>query len=270
MIGKLAKRMIRAGLGSVGLELVRRRAPLEVLDASMEDEYLQLVARCAGFHDHSSARLYALYQAIRYLVQHRVPGALVECGVFEGRNPVFMAHTLNAMGVTDRDIYLYDTFEGMTPATDQDRWFDGTPAEEVMRARGLASYGEWCRADLETVRRNVYATGYPEARFRFVVGPVEKTIPTTRPDRIALLRLDTDWYASTYHELVHLYPCLSVGGVLILDDYGAWRGAKEATDAYFRETRHPILLNRIDRTGRIAVKTEAPPTEPTGAGTDGR
>jgi hypothetical protein len=70
------------------------------------------------------------------------------------------------------------------------------------------------------------------------------------------LRLDTDWYESTKHELVHQYPKLSVGGVLIIDDYGHWQGARQAVDEYFNDNRLPILLNRIDYTGRIAIKTE--------------
>jgi O-methyltransferase len=69
-----------------------------------------------------------------------------------------------------------------------------------------------------------------------------------------LLRLDTDWYDSTRHELVHLFPRLSQGGVLIIDDYGHWKGARQAVDDYLKESGTRLLLNRIDYTGRIAVK----------------
>jgi O-methyltransferase len=99
-------------------------------------------------------------------------------------------------------------------------------------------------------------TKYPPANIHYVKGKVEDTIPATLPsDGIALLRLDTDWYESTAHELKHLYPLLIVSGVLIIDDYGHWDGCKKAVDEYFEN--RPLLLNRIDYTGRIAVKSQA-------------
>lgn len=99
----------------------------------------------------------------------------------------------------------------------------------------------------------VQASGYPTERLHFVQGAVEATIPARVPERIALLRLDTYWYDSTLHELVHLYPRLEPGGVLLVDDYGEWYGCRTAVDEYFA-TRSPLLLNRVDRGGRIAVK----------------
>jgi len=106
----------------------------------------------------------------------------------------------------------------------------------------------------DAVRATLTQSGYPTGRLHFVRGPVETTLPEHAPERLALLRLDTDWYESTRHELQHLYPRLSEGGVLIVDDYGHWEGARRAVDEYFE--RHPPapLLNRIDYTGRIAVK----------------
>jgi hypothetical protein len=100
----------------------------------------------------------------------------------------------------------------------------------------------------------VLATGYPAERVHLVRGPVEETLPAAAPERLALLRLDTDWYASTRHELEHLYPRLVDGGVLIVDDYGHWQGARQAVDEYFAGTAPPPLLHRIDYTARIGVK----------------
>ena len=87
----------------------------------------------------------------------------------------------------------------------------------------------------------------------FVQGMVEETIPAGAPEKIALLRLDTDWYESTHHEMVHLFPRISDGGVLIIDDYGHWAGARRAVDEYFHEHNIAILLNRLDYTGRIGI-----------------
>ena len=109
-------------------------------------------------------------------------------------------------------------------------------------------------APFEEVSRNMFSTGYDRARINFVRGKVEDTLPASAPAEIALLRLDTDWYESTSHELVHLYPRLVKGGILIIDDYGHFAGAKKAVDEYFQEYSIPIFFNRIDYTGRLAVK----------------
>jgi hypothetical protein len=104
------------------------------------------------------------------------------------------------------------------------------------------------------VKRNILSTGYPEENILFVEGDVLKTIPLNIPNKIALLRLDTDWYESTRHEMIHLFPLLVYSGVLIIDDYGFWRGSRKAIDEYISEKKPTLLLNRIDDTGRIAIK----------------
>jgi hypothetical protein len=98
------------------------------------------------------------------------------------------------------------------------------------------------------------STGYPQNRVRFIKGRVEETVPGEAPEQIALLRLDTDWYESTQHELEYLFPRLAPGGVLILDDYGHWAGARKAVDDYIALHKLPLLLCRIDMSGRIAIK----------------
>jgi hypothetical protein len=116
--------------------------------------------------------------------------------------------------------------------------------------------GLWCYASKDEVAANLQSTGYPDENVILIEGKVEETIPQTLPDSISLLRLDTDWYESTKHELTYLYPRLSRSGVLIIDDYGYWQGAKEATDEYFSQLKMKPLLQRIDYTGRLAIKIE--------------
>jgi O-methyltransferase len=130
----------------------------------------------------------------------------------------------------------------------------GEHAADILATRGREDNVFWARAPLELVQQNIGSTAYPSALVAYHKGKVEDTLPDLAPERVALLRLDTDWYESTRHELVHLYPRLASGGVLIIDDYGFWRGARQATDEYFRESGAKILLNRIDATGRIGVK----------------
>ena len=140
-----------------------------------------------------------------------------------------------------RNLWLYDTYAGMTDPTDADvRARDGLSAEEHFasaRAARPSSRSDWfwAEASLDDVRTNLATTRYPPERLHLVQGPVEDTIPERAPDQIALLRLDTDWYESTRHELVHLFPRLQSGGILIVDDYHYWRGSRKAVDEYFRE-----------------------------------
>jgi O-methyltransferase len=152
---------------------------------------------------------------------------------------------------TSRDLYLFDTYEGMSQPTAKDVDYTGKLANEVM----IEDSGYRCGdAPLEQVREVLYGTGYPREKIHLVKGQVEKTMPASAPEAISLLRLDTDWYESTKHELNHLFPRLSKAGVIIIDDYGHWKGSRQACDEYFAENRVPILLNRIDYTGRIGVK----------------
>ncbi len=232
---------------------VKRRAL--ALPRDMEPAFADIYEQCRDFTLTSPERLYALYQAVRYVVEGRVPGDLVECGVWRGGSCMAMALALMALGDASRRIYLYDTFAGMTEPGEKDvRFRDGAEQHTRWAASRRADHNEWAYAPLEEVKRNLAATGFPAERLVFVAGEVERTLPARAPETIALLRLDTDWYASTYHELVHLYPRLVAGGVLLLDDYGSFEGARQAVDQYFAEQGTPMLLHRVDATGRTVVK----------------
>jgi len=163
-----------------------------------------------------------------------------------------IARTLLKMGQADRKIFLYDTFQGMTEATEKDYQInDGSPAvnSPAMKQRN------WCFASIEDVRKNLFSTAYLKENIIFVKGKIENTIPSTIPSVIALLRLDTDWYESTFHELVYLFPLLETYGVLIIDDYGFWAGARNAVNEYISKNNIHILLNGIDRESIIGIKT---------------
>ena len=148
----------------------------------------------------------------------------------------------------------------MTEPTAHDTSRFDPPAVETWRTAERERSRPWPEYfDPETfnehaVRELVLSTGYPAERLHLVHGPVEETLPARAPEEIALLRLDTDWYESTRHELVHLYPRLADGGVLIIDDYGHWEGARRAVDEYFATEAPSLMLNRVDYTARIAIK----------------
>ncbi len=107
---------------------------------------------------------------------------------------------------------------------------------------------------MEEARANVLSTGYPAGNVALIKGKVEDTIPAAAPAKIALLRLDTDWFESTDHELKHLYPRLSRGGILIVDDYGYWQGARKAVDQYIAENQLQLLLTRVDDSARMCIR----------------
>lgn len=165
------------------------------------------------------------------------------------------AQTLLEKGTTARELYLFDTFEGMTAPTAVDADFLRDSAADVLSREDRHKSIYWAYSPIDEVRRNLERTRYDMRNVFLMKGRVEETLPASAPQHIALLRLDTDWYESTYHELVHLYPRLAVGGVLVIDDYGHWAGARRAVDQYIEENRLPLLLNRIDYSCRIAVKT---------------
>lgn len=197
-------------------------------------------------------KLNALILATRYVARHGVPGDIVECGVWRGGSMQAVARTLIEAGDTGRHLHLYDTFEGMPPPTERDRRHDGRSAADLL-ATNARDAGVWAVATLDDVREGLRETGYPQDNIHFHPGRVEETVPAVMPDRISILRLDTDWYESTRHELRHLYPRLSPGGVLLIDDYGWWEGARQAVDEWLAESGTPLLLLRM-ASGRIAVK----------------
>lgn len=227
----------------------------------LEEDY---VRRYLDVRDYTMISLfcgYNLLKSVDYVVDRKVPGAIVECGVWRGGCMMMAATQLLHHGVTDREIWLYDTFAGMTEPGELDVKAkidpDGRTVMESARGTWTAKRrddgNDWCFASLDEVRGNLERTGYPDDRLHYVQGDVAETLRHELPERIAILRLDTDWYESTRIELDALYPRLSVGGVLIVDDYGGWLGQQKAVDEYFAE-HGPILLNRIDRSCRVGVK----------------
>jgi O-methyltransferase len=205
----------------------------------------------------SPERIFSLCEAVRYVQENKIEGDIVECGVWKGGSMMAVAEALLRAGDISRDLYLFDTYDGMSSPTENDIDISGVSAKSLLDSSDKESEESiWCRATLEVVKKALETTGYQMEKIHFVKGMVEQTIPNSAPDKIALLRLDTDWYESTKHEMEHLFPRLSRGGVLIIDDYGHWQGARKAVDEYIKKNEIRILLNRIDYTGRIAVKVD--------------
>jgi O-methyltransferase len=218
-----------------------RHDPMRYADLTPEQD--AVVERVRPYTQTSRERIVTLVDAVQYVIRRGILGDLVECGVWRGGSSMAIAIALLELGASDRRLWLYDTFTKMPPAGPRDRDYAG---------RSMIGEEPWPSSSVQEVQASIRSTGYPAEHVRYVEGLVEQTIPKNAPDRIALLRLDTDWYSSTRHELEHLYPRLEPGGVLIIDDYGHFAGAREAVDDYFAE--RPILLARVDYTCRMAVK----------------
>lgn len=222
------------------------------IPADIDKEASSIIRMVRPYTMTNAEKLYAVITAARYVTRHDIPGAVVECGVWRGGSMHAMARTLDAMGSHERDLYLFDTYEGVTAPGPRDRRNDGRRAAELMSSYSKTSR-VWAYASIEDVQEGFRQVPYPRQKLHFIKGPVEQTIPNEAPERIAVLRLDTDWYESTAHELAHLYDRLVPGGVLLLDDYGWWQGSREAVDEFIDRTGARLYLARTG-TGRVAIK----------------
>jgi O-methyltransferase len=222
----------------------------------LSDDAWSIVRRVSGYTQTSPERLYALIEAVQFIVRNEVRGSIVECGVWKGGSMMAAALTLLKLN-TLRHIYLFDTFEGMPKPKKEDVDFKGRHASRwFSRLQTGSDSSLWCRASLEDVQQAMNSTGYDPAYVHLFKGKVEATIPKEAPESIALLRLDTDWYESTKHELEHLFPRLSKRGIVIIDDYGHWQGARKAVDEYFTQNRTPVFISRIDYSARAAIRLD--------------
>lgn len=252
------KQLLKSTLRRLGYDLVpyvpvsETTSELAAVPDLSEDQQ-RIILAAKPFTMTSVERMATLINAVTYVSQNGLAGDIAECGVWRGGSMMTVALTLMALGDLSRSLYLFDTFEGMSSPTANDRSLDGVSAD-LQLDRDPQGSGIWCYASLDEVRANILSTGYPEQKIHLLKGKVEDTIPQSMPSQLSLLRLDTDWYESTKHELMHLYPILTEKGILIIDDYGHWQGAKKAVDEYFAELDSNIYLHRIDYTGRILVK----------------
>jgi len=187
---------------------------------------------------HHKERGLSLYKTIKDVIENSIPGDFVECGVASGKSSCIGLLTMLSLNDNSKDIWLYDTYEGVEG---QKGGFD-KPLERDIAHNGKSAIEEWETGNLSRfeyevsdvwVKNKLLQTGYPEEKIKIIKGKVEDTIPQHTPKEISILRLDTDFYLSTKHELEHLYPLLSEGGYLLLDDYGHWNGCKEAVHEYF-------------------------------------
>lgn len=195
----------------------------------------------------SHERLQNNINAITAIEKNRIEGDVVEIGVWKGGSMLAMIKAYECLKTTPRSFYLYDTFEGMTPEGPYDIDSQGHTATSLISSPGIK-----CIAHLDEVKRNIQTNcSLPDTQIHYQVGDIMKN--TLVPERIACLRLDTDWYESTRHELETFYPKVVSGGWVIIDDYGHWLGCRRAVDEFL--AAHPdINLIPVDYTGVYFIK----------------
>jgi hypothetical protein len=234
---------------TLGQKLIGLRGLIPELDNDAEN----LMGAARGLSMTAPLAQWELIQAIRYIEGKGIPGDIVECGVWRGGNLVIAGLLRQRMGF-DRQIWAFDTFAGMTPPSPADfKVREDIDVRKKFASLDRDEYNEWCLASEEEVLQN-FESRVGNRDLRTVRGPVEETLthPQNLPEWIALLRLDTDFYESTKAELEILYPRLSSGGVLIIDDYGEWAGARKAVDEYFEG--QPVWLHYVTHTVRLMIK----------------
>ena len=182
-------------------------------------------------------------EAIKYIIRNNIEGAVVECGVQSGDFEYIWIKELQRNN-TVRDIYLYDTFGGLTEPSEHDYTCpDATiykmSTDEVYNTWKSQQISDtingWCFTPLYAVKNRLNSTGYPQDKLHYIVGDVMVTLQdkSNIPEKIAVLRLDTDWYESSKYELEQMYDNVVSGGVIIFDDYYHWNGQRKATDDFF-------------------------------------
>ena len=249
-LGSILNRLI----SWTGFIILRREKPGFEAGIAIELEAIEKEAiyKFRPYSMTSLERLSTIALSMRYLKNNNIEGALVECGVWAGGS-IGLAAFLSQQKGENRDVCLFDTFEGMTAPSEIDSKEAHEGYKKTLLINGTSS---WCAVNLLEVKSNLVSAGIALDRFSFIVGDVSTTLleASNIPSKIALLRLDTDWYQSTYDELTHLYPRLVKGGVIIIDDFGAWEGARSAVTKYFEENKIYPLMIPIDETGRIFIK----------------
>lgn len=205
----------------------------------------------------SKERTFATINAVKHVVEYKLLGNVVECGVYKGGQVMAMLLVLDNC-TEERDVYLYDTFEGLPePEPWEKKILSKTGSKAIDKFNLLKRQdgtSGWCRSEIEEVKRNVFSMPYDRSKIHFIKGLVEDTLPNSYHGEISVLRLDTDLYSSTKIELEILYPKLVSGGVLIVDDYGHWSGAKKAVDEYISNNNLDLEFIVDDATGRTIIK----------------
>ena len=185
-------------------------------------------------------RLDNVHSCIEQVLRDEVPGDFIETGVWRGGACIFMRAALKAYGDGTRQVWVADSFEGLPKPDGRYQQDDGDIFWKSKDRLGIS---------LDQVKDNFSRYGLLDARVRFLKGWFKDTLPTAPIERLAILRLDGDMYSSTMDSLLNLYPRLSVGGYIIIDDYGAVDACRKAVSDFRASHQIDTPVIPIDWTG---------------------
>jgi O-methyltransferase len=214
-----------------------------------EDVFWEVFELSKAYTCLSVERFYNIFQSIKHVAEAKIGGDFVECGVFLGGSMIGAARFADHFGLKDRRFFAFDTFSGF-PTKTVEKDLNGGSVD-------LSALPILNNRFRHIVEHRIADSGIDPNRFVLVEGMVEDVLPTKDIGPIAYLRLDTDYYDSTMIELEVLYPKVTDGGVLIIDDYGHFDGVRAATDLYFGRLERRPFLHRVDYTGRCGTKPSA-------------
>ena len=192
-----------------------------------------------------------LDKILYYINRNNIIGSIVECGVWKGGCCMFMAYCQKKYSKRLRNIYMYDTYTGMTlPNTDK----DGEKSLDIYNKINNNLYkrdydkwhneNKWAYAPLDFVKNNMLLVNYDNDKIHYIKGDVCETLKNkdNLPEKISILRLDTDWYESTKIEIHVLFPLVSINGFIIIDDYYVWKGSQIATDEFLINNKYKVKI----------------------------
>jgi len=247
----IIKNLINSFLEKFGYVVKKKNNEMKI-PHHMHGGFVEIHKKTSAYTKTDVEEMYSAYSIVRYVISSKISGSIVECGVAGGGMMMLIAYTLLSNNSKERDLYLYDTFNGMPEPSERDVYIKNKrSAHSIWESAQEFDHNRWCYASYEDVKNRMESTNYPKEKIILVKGLVEETIPKFSPKSIAVLRLDTDFYESTKHELNHLFPRLSDGGVLIIDDYGVFQGARDAVDEYVKEHDIKIFLTRSGNGGGV-------------------
>jgi O-methyltransferase len=211
----------------------------------------KLINKCLQYSMTNFERMWSLIQSFHHVRQESLVGDFVECGVWKGGNIILLKKLIEKFNFK-KNIYGFDTFEGMVEPSFYDVNYNNKSAKKMFDEHKKKDIG-FAMCSLDDVKRNIKKNTKTNNIF-LIKGKVENTLKNKKklPKKISILRLDTDFYESTKIELEILFPRLVKGGVLIVDDYGFWKGAKKAVDEYFCDYRQ--FMHYVDHSCRLLIK----------------
>jgi O-methyltransferase len=255
-LGKAVFRLTRLILGRLGFSITLSTSSMQFPELSKEE--LRFIRNV-----HSSSITFTSFESLstlaiccKHINSAKIDGDFVEAGVWRGGSSIVAKRMLGE----NRTFHLFDTYNGMTAPSVKDARIEGGSPESTLQKWKESISGDsssWDFATLEEVKRNFSRFNLLDSSIRFIVGDVRKTLLEKYiPEKIAVLRLDTDFYDSTLIEMQTLWPRLVSGGILILDDYGHWEGAKVAVDEYFQSNGNAnvLMIPIAGGGGRLIIK----------------